>query len=268
IPPAFLKNFNGVFPKICILKSISEKSWQVTMDKNDEGYFFSNGWSEFVKYHNLEFGDFVLFWFLGDSKFEVVIYGRTACEKDIDFKCEECPTKRKSNASRKYLNLSFLFGVEFLEMTIDMFGSCKVQGKHKVLTKKLEVKKKKKRVLELIVSYQLIHPVKILQDYQKFNIVIPITFARVTGFMNKKKAMVKDPQGNVWPVEIHIVKSGHVHLSTGWSKFWAAKGLAAGDTCLFQYIQGTGNVLFVKILSKGAGSSEDEAIKEEPIEFN
>ncbi|GAV88973.1 B3 domain-containing protein [Cephalotus follicularis] len=228
IPTAFLKNFNGFLPKICILKSISDKTWQVTMDKNDEGYFFNRGWSKFVKYHGLEYGDFLLFWFRDNSKFEVVIYGRTACEKDIDFKCEGRPTKKRRNPS------------------------CARQTHNSHDKIKREVKE------EMCAGVDCILPtlpsfVKILQDYQRFDIAIPKVFARVTGLTDKRRIVVKDSQGNVWPVHLRNVKGAQLYLSTGWSKYWAAKGLAAGDKCLFQYIQGSGNVLSVQILSKGAG---------------
>lgn len=45
--------------------------------------FFRNGWPDFVKDNYLEIGDFLVFEYDGKSTFNVKIYGRNACEKDI-----------------------------------------------------------------------------------------------------------------------------------------------------------------------------------------
>ncbi|KAF8406369.1 hypothetical protein HHK36_008456 [Tetracentron sinense] len=83
IPPAFMKNFNGMLPHESILRSDTGRFWRVQMEVVDQDLFFQNGWPEFVKDHALEVGDFLIFWFLGNSTFDVRIYGRTGCEKKV-----------------------------------------------------------------------------------------------------------------------------------------------------------------------------------------
>lgn len=54
----------------------------VSVKQEDSCYFFKKGWRKFVKDQHLEAGDFLVFWFLGDSTFQVVVYDKSGCEKD------------------------------------------------------------------------------------------------------------------------------------------------------------------------------------------
>ncbi|KAF8410593.1 hypothetical protein HHK36_003125 [Tetracentron sinense] len=83
IPPAFIKHFNGNLPGKSIIKSPTGRCWRVNVGKSENDLFFQNGWQKFVKDHSLEFGDFLIFKYIGISKFTVKIYGRSACEKEL-----------------------------------------------------------------------------------------------------------------------------------------------------------------------------------------
>lgn len=63
------------------------------LEKTENGLFFHNGWQRFVKDHHLEVGDFLIFRYDGQSKFNVTIYDRSACEKDVEV------AKTRSNSS-------------------------------------------------------------------------------------------------------------------------------------------------------------------------
>lgn len=63
------------------------------LEKTENGLFFHNGWQRFVKDHHLEVGDFLIFRYDGESKFNVTIYDRSACEKDVEV------AKTRSNSS-------------------------------------------------------------------------------------------------------------------------------------------------------------------------
>ena len=118
IPPAFVKNFQGNVPTNFTLKSDSGSSWRVTV-QDEGGYFFCGGWSNFVKDHCLETGDFLLFFLLGSSTFDVIIYNRTACEKNtclapkrrkgrplVNRQNEETPSKNCGSCCKKARGVS------------------------------------------------------------------------------------------------------------------------------------------------------------------
>ena len=85
IPPAFVKHFDGVVPhKSKIMRSPPDgKVWCVHVQKIDQWFFFQKGWREFVEENFIESGDFLVFHYVGNSKFEVVIYGKHCCEKEL-----------------------------------------------------------------------------------------------------------------------------------------------------------------------------------------
>lgn len=53
---------------------------QVTISY-DEGFGFCGGWKQFVVYHNIEAGDYIVCTLIADSKFSVKIYNEFGCEK-------------------------------------------------------------------------------------------------------------------------------------------------------------------------------------------
>ncbi|KAK3231500.1 hypothetical protein Dsin_003381 [Dipteronia sinensis] len=84
IPPAFVKNFNGICLGKITLASPSRDNWVIKMEKDVNGLSFGSGWQEFVKHHSLEVGDFLVFKYHGGSKFSVKIFGKTSCEKGTE----------------------------------------------------------------------------------------------------------------------------------------------------------------------------------------
>ncbi|KAM7529088.1 hypothetical protein LguiB_032498 [Lonicera macranthoides] len=84
IPPAFIKYFKGVWPSQSILKTYHAKtSWCIDVNKVDNYFFFQKGWPEFVRDNSLEFGDFLIFSYSGNSEFYVPIFGKNNCQKEV-----------------------------------------------------------------------------------------------------------------------------------------------------------------------------------------
>ncbi|PRQ26591.1 putative transcription factor B3-Domain family [Rosa chinensis] len=83
IPSAFIKNLNRRSLHTCRLKGPSGQCWVVELEKRGNRLFFHKGWEEFVKHHPLEVGDFLIFSCDGVSMFDVTIYGKTFCEKNV-----------------------------------------------------------------------------------------------------------------------------------------------------------------------------------------
>ncbi|KAL0913705.1 hypothetical protein M5K25_017184 [Dendrobium thyrsiflorum] len=85
IPPAFLPHVEGQAPARFYLKGPSEFVWGVDLVKKPDGLFFSDGWEAFALDHALAAGDFLLFEYNGSSTFSVMIFDKTACEKEVAF---------------------------------------------------------------------------------------------------------------------------------------------------------------------------------------
>ncbi|XP_028795968.1 uncharacterized protein LOC114751460 [Neltuma alba] len=98
IPPAFIKEFGKEeVPKKTTLETYNGKFWEVGVEKLGRKFYFDNGWDNFVRVNSLENGDFLLFKYFADySKFNVKIYGKTCCEKQLNVVGERCTQKRKA----------------------------------------------------------------------------------------------------------------------------------------------------------------------------
>lgn len=74
------------------------------MNKVDDDVFFKSGWEKFVQDNSLEFGDFLIFYYNGGSKFYVSICGKNNCLKEIktgNNKSEQQPIHIQENESIK-----------------------------------------------------------------------------------------------------------------------------------------------------------------------
>lgn len=79
--------------------------------------------------------------------------------------------------------------------------------------------------------------------------MIPRRFVDKTGLDSKRNTLMKDPQGRVHTVDVKV-RNRQVRLSSGWSAFYKANGLATGDTCVFESLPEKGNLIEVQIIKK------------------
>ncbi|TVU49367.1 hypothetical protein EJB05_00675, partial [Eragrostis curvula] len=81
IPEKFVKNFKGKITKVYDLKGPSGETWHIGVDKNADELFLKSGWEDFVKAHELQENDLLIFTCIGNSSFEVLIFEESGCEK-------------------------------------------------------------------------------------------------------------------------------------------------------------------------------------------
>ncbi|KAM5579243.1 hypothetical protein ABKV19_009167 [Rosa sericea] len=84
IPRAFVKNFNGCVPGMCGLRGPCGNLWAVNLKEIEGRVVFHNGWQSFAKHHFLQVGDFLTFTKDGGSIFDVIIYGKSYCKKNVE----------------------------------------------------------------------------------------------------------------------------------------------------------------------------------------
>jgi hypothetical protein len=54
--------------------------WQVGLEKGNKEIWFHDGWQEFMEYHSIHYGYFLVFRYEGNSKFHVLVFDNTATE--------------------------------------------------------------------------------------------------------------------------------------------------------------------------------------------
>ncbi|KAL7157898.1 hypothetical protein ABFS83_02G107100 [Erythranthe nasuta] len=102
IPPDFIEKFGRKKPAIVTLKTTSGISFRADMNKINKCWYLEKGWPEFVKENSVEEGDFLTFAYGGKSVFNVKVFAKNGCIKNVDNLEEDEPSEPENrNDSRK-----------------------------------------------------------------------------------------------------------------------------------------------------------------------
>ena len=85
IPPRFSGKLNGEKIEKAVLKSY-RGSWDVEVVKCGQLFYLKKGWTEFVRNHDLNEGDFAVFEHKSNMRFDVLVFDSSACEKRLSDK--------------------------------------------------------------------------------------------------------------------------------------------------------------------------------------
>ncbi|KAG0625023.1 hypothetical protein M758_2G021900 [Ceratodon purpureus] len=99
LPSSFMEDYGRRIGTVVTINGPSGWVGQVTISY-DGGFGFCGGWKQFVVYHNIEAGDYILCTLIADSKFTVKIYNEFGCEK-VHF--SYAPTAEGSKAMSQML---------------------------------------------------------------------------------------------------------------------------------------------------------------------
>ncbi|XP_021907673.1 putative B3 domain-containing protein Os03g0621600 isoform X2 [Carica papaya] len=100
IPPAFVKYVNSVVPQNFQLCNPDGICFPVVVERVEGNLYFKNGWRKFVQDNSLELGDFLVFLYVGNSRFDVELYGRDCCQKEISMSTRRHPKPLSCNETR------------------------------------------------------------------------------------------------------------------------------------------------------------------------
>ncbi|KAK3020995.1 hypothetical protein RJ639_045460 [Escallonia herrerae] len=243
IPRAFVKKFLRKSPGNHLLKTESGRSWGVTIEEIGQKHYFVHGWHKFLEDHRLEEGDFLVFWLIVDSTFQVNIYDPSGCEKKLR-------SDRKSSIS---LPNSEPEGDSSMGRTMTCASNEGCKGNLHMKYVKTEDEKD-----GVVVPKEATSPVKsepphfitVLTRSHRYQLTVPMPFARENQLATKKSMMLRDSKKKMWPVKLRV-RTRRVDITAGWSDFREANRLAEGDTCGFHLLGNEGNVMHVKRLKKG-----------------
>lgn len=233
LPPVFVKKqfLEGRFPENPVLKTESGEKWGVKILKIGEKYCFGEGWLEFVKDTKTQVGDFLVFWLIGKSTFEVSIFGPNGCQKDLS---STTPTTSKCvcNCGSSKIAKSYLS-----EITKPVI---KVEDEDE--DDDDEDDEKEIELQNLDWMEESMNPCfeKVLHKTHTSVMTLPSSFVWETGIENQRETVLRNKEGKEWPVNIRRCGDGRVYLGYGWFNFRKDNKLMEGDTCSFQYCHSKG----------------------------
>jgi hypothetical protein len=80
IPEKFVREFGDELSAVATLTAPNGHFWQVGLEKANKKIWFHDGWQEFMEYHSIHYGYFLVFRYEGNSKFHVLVFDNTATE--------------------------------------------------------------------------------------------------------------------------------------------------------------------------------------------
>ncbi|KAM1270657.1 hypothetical protein ACFX13_032544 [Malus domestica] len=237
LPPLFMENFNGRPPCKCTLRGPSGESWTVGLEgRNDGKFFFRKGWHHFVEDHLLEIGNFLVFEYDGDTKFDVKIYNPTGCEK------EEAAAAKKTTgnlASIRNRKKSMLYKPADVKET--SAGHIAFRSKYKTCFKATVPK----------IPYRM---------------TVPKKLAVAKGLIEKERVRLTDPNGKTWKVKLRVeeIKScgSRLLMTEGLLKCWHANNISPGDTAVFELVNEKRSEMKIHFFRAEAGGKRPTVVLE------
>ncbi|KAI9111163.1 hypothetical protein K1719_017774 [Acacia pycnantha] len=263
IPKLFVSSFH-LTPKTVKLINTSKRLWMVDMEKEEEDpneLYFKNHWPKFVKENALEDADFLLFKFDGNSTFEVVIFGKSTCDKMLDNQAKAHMNQKnhKHNHNRPEASTrdheenwkgKDVIDLEMKEERVDFddFGTYSLEmwdetwssESHEV-EEEYEESDKSRDIGEEsnLGSTPPSFTVELLASAKKGCMCVPTKFFREYMRNEKQEVEIETAKG-VWKVKLlpHGKKTRtFARLSRGWAAFTRSHRLEVGDALLFKMIR-------------------------------
>ncbi|KAF8015485.1 hypothetical protein BT93_H1106 [Corymbia citriodora subsp. variegata] len=241
IPPDFIKNFKGVMPKKAVLKNTTGRSWPIGIAEVGDKLFIKRGWRDFVIDHSLDFADFLIFRYNGDSVFLVKVFGKNGCRKEMTnrvdrplavVKTEEQEDEEKE-AEQNQRQPGRACKRKFSDLNINQMENHVLHGDSQFIAKQELVRESvSKCSVETCAVPKNPHFVSRISIYSLKVLNIPSSFLKGNHIkLNpNEKMIVRDQNGRTWPVQINERK-GRFCLSSGWTEFRKANNLRVGNRC-------------------------------------
>ena len=80
LPDKFVREFGDELSNVATLTVPNGCVWQVGLEKANNNIWVRDGWQDFVGYHSINYGYFLVFKYKGNSKFHVLVFDMTATE--------------------------------------------------------------------------------------------------------------------------------------------------------------------------------------------
>ncbi|XP_065873207.1 B3 domain-containing protein REM16-like isoform X2 [Euphorbia lathyris] len=250
LPSLFVKMFEKLIPKLCILRSHTGKSCVVSIVRDNNGYFFfRQGWDKFLKENELKEGDVLVFNLVDATTFEVLAYGSTCCLKEVPQ--IQNSTSESENISSKPQIQNPTSESEKISSKPQISARNTENGDAKRGRKVVKKRDNEKPVAKQTESEEQYSVKLTLKEYQKHNVEIPRNFATKAGLKHKNKVVIECPEGRKWGIQVWSRKE-QAFLSTGWADFVKANGLNTGDTYILRTVQDNPNLIRAQILKHGS----------------
>uniref|UniRef100_A0A7N2MJ94 TF-B3 domain-containing protein n=2 Tax=Quercus lobata TaxID=97700 RepID=A0A7N2MJ94_QUELO len=245
LPEKFVREHGDKLSGVATLAVPNGCTWQVRLEKANNNIWFHGGWRDFVEYHSINYGYFLVFKYKGNSKFNVLVFDMTTSEIKYPSNGDK---KRQGSLNENEMSTpqelcvkeevgTELIVIENLPMSSTR-GSVLSGGGERALQAARMFKPQNPSFIRVIPAYSL---------KRNFVYVCP-AFAKKYA-CGKKNVMLQASSGKWWPCQFSF-KNGTTSPRTigkGWKPFARDNGIKEGDVCVFELINRMEVVLKVSI---------------------
>ncbi|XP_011099240.1 B3 domain-containing protein At3g17010-like [Sesamum indicum] len=237
VPPVFVQKHGGCLTAENVkLRISSGETWDVKLERmNNEQYYFTMGWTEFVQDIKLEKLEFLVFRLIGKSTFDVYVYGILGCE-------------RQSFGRTCRVEDSGEFSSGYKCMNRQPSGRKNKRSRTRIMENEGAGTDDESKSNNSNPYFEIV-----LKRHQLSRVCIRKHFAEAAGLIGKKKVAVEYPGGQRWNVVLDsrsTLSNFKLDLAVGWSDFRKANKLRFGRTYSFEFIPSR-NVIEVKQIKRG-----------------
>ncbi|KAL3725911.1 hypothetical protein ACJRO7_030879 [Eucalyptus globulus] len=221
IPPDFVKHLKGVVPEKAFLKDTTGRSWPIGIAEVGNKLFIKSGWRDFVIGHSLDFADFLIFRYNGDSVFLVKVFSKNGCRKQATLGVNRQSTVVKTEELAEEAN-------EAEQKQGRPSRACKRKfiGENQTGTRFIG-ENVSKSGLETYIMMKNLHFVSCISKCSLNVVLIPGSILRTNRIANEMT--VRDQNGKTWSMHIKVRKDGR-DLTFGWTAFREKNNLR-GSRC-------------------------------------
>ncbi|KAL5788446.1 hypothetical protein ACOSP7_005395 [Xanthoceras sorbifolium] len=97
IPEKFVRKFGDELSDVALFRVPNGRVWHVGLTKDGSKILFNDGWDDFVKYHSIGVGYFLVFKYGRNTNFDVLILGTTYCEIEYPYNGENVENHKQKS---------------------------------------------------------------------------------------------------------------------------------------------------------------------------
>ncbi|KAK0581877.1 hypothetical protein LWI29_019058 [Acer saccharum] len=271
IPEKFVRRFGDEISDVAKMRLPNGSVWHVKLVKDGKNIWFHDGWHDFVKYHSICAGHFLVFKYARNSKFHVLIFDQSACEVQYPNYCEEPENDGQKSLQRDEMEIDDaveIIGVRTpnppsSSLRNDPDSSTQDEHEEEVekrcrfcgsasATKRTATTEEREKAIEAAKAFVPANPfcsVVLRPTYVQTKCCImflPSCFSakHLKGVSGIIKLQLSDE--NQWAVHC-VYRGGRAKLGKGWSKFTLENDLREGDVCVFELLGSSDIVLKVTV---------------------
>ncbi|WVZ84960.1 hypothetical protein U9M48_031926, partial [Paspalum notatum var. saurae] len=253
IPARFLKDHvtEEYLNKTAVILSPLGKFWQIELENDQSGMFFTGGWSQFLEFHGMSKGDVLLLRYEGNMVFKFKAFGLNGCQKN--FKNENAGIQQDIEMQQK--SHSPFRKRKSNNEKLSSKGNKRRKSPLTSLNKKLSLKGP---------DYQIGPPSWIRKEINTYALekllALSIEFCHKIGFCNTCTITLKTEMDSASLWQVRGAAYDHyccIH-GDGWKSFCQENRVKTGDLCTFNVMETT---LWHVTIARGAPSSSSRENK-------